>query len=93
MHLKGKKLIPRTGAIYQTKFVFSKFTPEKNNLWIPFSFISMSTFRLESIVAKSDYWLAILLCLIIVLLFETLKERIREIRLQYLKLILTLNYQ
>ena len=70
------------------KGLFSEFFPEKNNLWISFSFISMSTFRMESIVAKSDYWLAILLCLIIVFLYEALKERHQKIRLQYLKLIL-----
>ena len=45
----------------------------------------MDTFRLESIVAKSDYWLAVLLCLIIVCLYEALTVETQEIRLQLLK--------
>jgi len=43
---------------------------------------------LESIVAKSDYWLAVLLCLIIVCLYEALTEETQEIRLHFLKLIM-----
>ena len=70
------------------KGLFSKLVPEKHSMWITFSFIAMDTFRLESIVAKSDYWLAVLLCLIIVCLYETLTEETQEIRLQLLKLIL-----
>ena len=48
----------------------------------------MGTFRLESIVAKSDYWLAVLLCLIIVCLYEALTEETQEIRLELLKIIM-----
>ena len=70
------------------KGLFSKLVPEKHSLWITFSFIAMDTFRLESIVAKSDYWLAVLLCLIIVCLYEALTEETQEIRLQFLKLIM-----
>ena len=44
------------------KGLFSRWIPEKHSLWLSFSFIAMDTFRLESIVAKSDYWLAVLLC-------------------------------
>ncbi|SVE58005.1 uncharacterized protein METZ01_LOCUS510859, partial [marine metagenome] len=62
------------------KGLFSKLVPEKHSLWITFSFIAMDTFRLESIVAKSDYWLAVLLCLIIVCLYEALTEETQEIR-------------
>jgi len=70
------------------KGLFSKLVPEKHSMWITFSFIAMDTFRLESIVAKADYWLAVLLCLIIVCLYEALTEETQEIRLQLLKLIL-----
>ena len=48
----------------------------------------MDTFRLESIVAKSDYWLAVLLCLIIVCLYEVLTEETQENRLFFWKLIM-----
>ena len=44
------------------KGLFSKWITQKHSLWLAFSFIAMDTFRLESIVAKSDYWLAVLLC-------------------------------
>ena len=48
----------------------------------------MDTFRLESIVAKSDYWLAVLFCLIIVFLYEALTEENQGIRSQFLILIM-----
>ena len=70
------------------KGLFSKLIPEKHSLWITFSFIAMGTFRLESIVAKSDYWLAVLLCLIIVCLYEALTEENQGIRSQLLILIM-----
>ena len=70
------------------KGLFSKLVPEKHSLWITFSFIAMDTFRLESIVAKSEYWLAVLLCLIIVYLYEALAAETQGIRLQFLKLIM-----
>ena len=70
------------------KGLFSKLIPEKHSLWIAFSFIAMDTFRFESIVAKSDYWLAVLLCLIIVFLYEILTEETPEIRLQLLKILM-----
>jgi len=70
------------------KGLFSKLVPEIHSLWITFSFIAMDTFRLESIVAKSDYWLAVLLCLIIVCLYEVLTEEIQENRLHFWKLII-----
>jgi len=70
------------------KGLFSKLVPEKHSLWITFGFVAMGTFRLESIIAKSDYWLAVLLCLIIVFLYETLTEESQEIRLQFLKLMM-----
>ena len=57
------------------KGLFSKWINEKHSLWLAFSFIAMDTFRLESIVAKPDYWLAVLLCLIIVCLYEVLNRR------------------
>ena len=46
----------------------------------------MDTFRLESIVAKSDYWLAVLFCLIIVCLYEVLSEETQKNRLIFWKL-------
>ena len=70
------------------KGLFSKWIPKKHSLWIAFSFIAMDTFRLESIVAKSDYWLAVLLCLIIVCLYEVLTEETQENRLFFWKLIM-----
>ena len=70
------------------KGLFSKWIPEKHSLWLSFSFISMDTFRLESIVAKPDYWLAVLLCLIIVCLYEVLTEENQENRLIFWKLIM-----
>ena len=70
------------------KGLFSKWIPKKHSLWIAFSFIAMDTFRLESIVAKSDYWLAVLLCLIIVCLYEVLTEETQENRLIFWKLIM-----
>jgi len=70
------------------KGLFSKWIPEKHSLWLAFSFIAMDTFRLESIVAKSDYWLAVLLCLIIVCLYEVLTEETQENRLLFWKLIM-----
>ena len=60
------------------KGLFSKMIPEKHSLWIAFCFIAMSTFRLESIVAKPDYWLAVLFCLILVFIYEILSETIYE---------------
>ena len=70
------------------KGLFSRWIPEKHSLWLAFSFIAMDTFRLESIVAKSDYWLAVLLCLIIVCLYEVLTEETQENRLSFWKLIM-----
>jgi len=70
------------------KGMFSKLIPEKHSLWITFSFIAMDTFRLESIVAKSDYWLAVLFCLIIIFLYEALTEETQGIRSQLLILIM-----
>jgi len=70
------------------KGLFSKLVPVKHSLWITLSFVAMGTFRLESIVAKSDYWLAVLLCLIIVCLYEALTEETQEIRLELLKIIM-----
>ncbi len=70
------------------KGLFSKWIPKKHSLWLAFSFIAMDTFRLESIVAKSDYWLAVLLCLITVCLYEIMIEETQEIRLLFWKLIL-----
>ena len=70
------------------KGLFSKWIPEKHSLWLSFSFVAMDTFRLESIVAKSDYWLAVLLCLIIVCLYEILTEETQANRLLFWKLIL-----
>ena len=69
------------------KGLFSKWIPEKHSLWLAFSFVAMDTFRLESIVAKSDYWLAVLLCLIIVCLYEVLTEETQANRLLFWKLI------
>ena len=70
------------------KGLFSKWIPEKHSLWLAFSFVAMDTFRLESIVAKSDYWLAVLFCLIIVCLYEVLSEETQKNRLIFWKLIL-----
>ena len=70
------------------KGLFSKWIPEKHSLWLAFSFVAMDTFRLESIVAKSDYWLAVLLCLIIVCLYEVLTEENQANRLLFWKLIM-----
>jgi len=73
------------------KGLFSKFVPEKHSLWIAFSFIAMGTFRLESIVAKPDYWLAILFCLILVLIYEILSEKSLENLLSYWTAVLMLS--
>ena len=70
------------------KGLFSKWINEKHSLWLAFSFIAMDTFRLESIVAKPDYWLAVLLCLIIVYLYEVLTEETYDNRLLFWKFIL-----
>ena len=73
------------------KGLFSKFIPEKHSLWIAFSFIAMGTFRLESIVAKPDYWLAVLFCLILVFIYEILSEKINNILLSYWTAVLMLS--
>ncbi len=73
------------------KGFFSKLIPEKHSLWIAFSFISMSTFRLESIVAKPDYWLAVLFCLILVFLYEILSETNNDNLLSYWTAVLMLS--
>jgi len=73
------------------KGLFSKFVPEKHSLWIAFSFIAMSTFRLESIVAKPDYWLAVLLCLILAFIYEILSETNQKKILSYWTAVLMLS--
>ena len=73
------------------KGLFTKMIPEKHSLWIAFSFIAMSTFRLESIVAKPDYWLAVLFCLILVFIYEILSETICENLLSYWMAVLMLS--
>jgi len=73
------------------KGLFSKFVPEKHSLWITFSFIAMGTFRLESIVAKPDYWLVVLFCLILVFLYEILSETNHENILSYWTAVLLLS--
>jgi len=73
------------------KGLFSKLIPEKHSLWIAFSFIAMGTFRLESIVAKPDYWLAVLFCLILVFLYEILSETIIENLLSFWTTVLMLS--
>ena len=70
------------------KGLFSKLVPEKHSLWIAFSFIAMGTFRLESIVAKPDYWLAVLFCLILVFIYEILSEKNHEILFSYWTVVL-----
>ena len=72
------------------KGLFSKFIPEKHSLWISFSFIAMGTFRLESIVSKPDYMLAVLFCLILVFIYEILSETINDNLLSYWTAVLML---
>ena len=73
------------------KGLFSKLVPEKHSLWITFSFIAMDTYRLESIVAKPDYWLAVILCLILVFIYEILSETNHEKNLSYWTAVLLLS--
>ena len=65
------------------KGLFSKLVPGEHSLWLAFSFIAIGTFRLESIVAKPDYWLAVLFCLILVFIYEILSETHPENLLSY----------
>jgi len=71
--------------------LFSKFIPERHSLWISFSFVAMGTFRLESIVAKPDYWLAVVFCLILVFIYEILSEKNDENLLSYWTAVLLLS--
>ena len=73
------------------KGLFSKLVVEKHSLWIAFSFIAMDTFRLESIVAKPDYWLAVIFCLILVFIYEILSEKDHEKILSYWLAVLLLS--
>jgi len=72
------------------KGLFSKLVPEKHSLWIAFSFISIGTFRLESIVAKPDYWLVVMFCLILVFIYNILSETNHENLLSYWTAVLML---
>ena len=72
------------------KGLFSKLVPEKHSLWISFSFIAMGTFRLESIVSKPDYMLAVLFCLMLVFIYEILSETINDNLLSYWTAVLML---
>jgi len=47
---------------------FSLHIPKQHSLWLAFSFAGMGMFRLEAIIAKPDYLLIVLLCLILALI-------------------------
>ncbi len=70
--------------------LFSRLIPQKHSLWISFSLICINHLKLESIVAKPDYLLAVIFCLIITVLFRILTQDGKNISLSLWKTVLLL---